>query len=913
MNRAHARCSFAAIGAGVVAGVAWPAAAQDVAGDGSAERPLSVLVTGSHLATVEREIGYPVEVITRSEIERANLHTAAQLVATISAAMGFGAFSEAQALGDSQTGVGQAGFAAAGMRGLGYQATLILVDGRRIANFALTTLGGDLNSIPLAAIERVEVLKYGASAIYGSDAVAGVINFVLRQEYEGAEASTQYTAPEHTGGYAKRFTASAGYGKLATQRFNAYATVDYQAPGAIRARDRPFAARRYIPDEGVDATNVHSVPANVDTPAGVRNPTGDPARNYADPACMPPLSFPTAGAANQYQCRYAGDGSATIVDPSERLNVFGALTWQLARDHQLFANASHSRNRFEFVTSPTQVSSQTTLDPKSGFKLPPTSPFYPHDFARAFGIDGAPLNVYWSADPLGARDLAPTTEQLNVVAGMRGTAVGWRYDGALDYSRSHVEYRAADGYARESALLPILNSGGVDPFATNTSAIDALLATAKFEGLLATGTASTTSLDFVASKAILDLPAGEVALALGINIRRNELAQTPTQAYASGDILGLSPWDAISGARDIAAAYAEAGIPVAKSLEARLAVRYDHYSDFGGTTNPQVSLRWQPVSTLLMRASAGTGYFAPSLAGLFTPASRGLTPGNLSDPIRCPITHSAHDCTTQFPMLSGGNPGLRPTTSSQWSAGAVWTPAPGITLGADYVSILLDNRINFFTSQTIIAQCPNGVGGPTCYLIHRGPADPAYPALPGPIVQVDQFLTNLGKQKVTAIDFTARLATPMRTWGRLKISFDGTYTIQNSRQRLGGSYVNQVNHYSLLGGLPGVVPYWHHYLALDWDFGPWSATLTENFQTGGYDESPGADGLPRMIGNYDVWNLGFAYTGFRNWKISAGIQNVLDRDPPFSNQSQQFQVGYDSNYGDPHGRLYWLGVRYAFK
>ena len=178
------------------------------------------------------------------------------------------------------------------------------------------------------------------------------------------------------------------------------------------------------------------------------NPTGDPARGYADPSCAPPLSFPTAGSANRYQCRWNGDGSPAIYNPSERLNVAGNFTWQFDKDNQLFLYGTYDRNQSEFPAWPTQVSSLTTFQQKRAFLLPATSPFYPHDFARAFGIDGSPLNVYWSATELGPQTIAPTTEQWNVVAGMRGTALGWTYNGAFNYSRSDVDQQSTNGYAR---------------------------------------------------------------------------------------------------------------------------------------------------------------------------------------------------------------------------------------------------------------------------------------------------------------------------------------------------------------------------------------------------------------------------------------------------------------------------------
>ena len=915
MHRAgsHDRCRTIALTL-ALAGSALPVIAQNLAvetdaGDGRTK----VIVTGSNIPTIERETALPIQIITREEIERANLQTAAQLVNTISATMSYSAFNEVQAL--NQNELGQTGFAGAALRGLGFQATLVLLNGRRIANFPFTTLGGDLNAIPLSAVERVEVLKYGASAVYGSDAVAGVINFILRKDFQGAEAYAQYTSPEHTGGYAKQFSAAGGYGNLPIQGFNAYAMVDYTTFGGIQARNRPFAARSYIPEEGLDRTNLNSLPANVDTPVGVRNPTGDPARGYANPSCAPPLSFPTAGSENEYQCRWNGDGSATIVNPSERLNVVGAFTAQLDRDNQLFLTGTYARNQLEFVAWPTQVSSQTMFQQQQSFLLPASSRFYPHDFARAFGIDGTPLNLYWSAVDLGPRTLAVTTEQWNVVAGMRGLLKGWTYNGAFNYSRSDAEQRSAAGYLRESVLMDILNRGVVNPFGPNTQPIVDLMSTAKFEGTLRTGRASTTSLDFSASNEIVALPAGPLSLAVGLDARREQLTQASDPTFASGDILDLAASQSLSGKRNVRALFVEANVPLAKGLEADIAVRHDHYSDFGGTTNPQVSLRWQPAAGLLVRASAGTGFFAPSLTGLLLPPEYGLTNGNLSDPARCPATHAAQDCNTEFPTLGGGNPALQPVTSSQWSVGGVWAPMRELTLGVDYVSILLANRISFFSAPQSLALCPNGVTGLTCHLIHRGPIDPAYPTLPGPIVQIDQVLTNFGKQKASAIDFTVQFQSPEMNWGRFKLIFTGTYNIENQREQLDGSYINQVNHYTTTGGSPGVIPYWHHYLELDWNYGPWSVTLTENFQTGAYDQSPGpGTGTSlRVIGDYDVWNAGFAYTGRRNWTLSAGIKNLFDRNPPFSNQTQNFQVGYDPSYGDPHGRLFWVAARYAFK
>ena len=875
----------------------------------SAQTPdLRIEVTGTNIfQRIESETALPVQVITREDIIRANLNTAAEIVNTVSANLSLGRFNETQAVGTS----GQPGFAGTSLRGLGFINTLILLNGRRIANYAFTTIGGDLNSIPVAAIERVEVLTDGASAIYGSDATAGVINFIMRKEMQGVEAYAQYTSPEHTGGYAKQFTVSTGYGDLTAQKFNAYVVLNYQKLGGVQARDRPFAARPYFPEEGLDRTSTDAFPANVDIPRGVgtRNPSGDPANAYRNPTCAPPLSATTG---DPFQCRWYGAGNTTIIDPSERVNLYGAFAWQFDPDHQFFAYGTYVHNDFTFAIGPARVSNLQTFQQINRFSLPPTSAFYPQAFAQFYKIDGQPLTLRWRAFELGDRTIEPTSQQWNLVAGMQGILQGWDYTGAFNYNESRVESQYS-GFLQESKFLPIFNSGVVNPFGPNTPEVIALMETARIDGTLRNGKASIASLDFHASRDVYRLPAGPIAMALGAEMRREQLTLDSVPELVAGDVLNVESFPPVAGTRNVWAVFAEANIPIVKSVETNLAVRYDHYSEFGGTTNPKFSIRWQPDPSILLRASAGTGFFAPSLLGLHTPPAFGRA-GNLTDPVRCPVTQSLQDCGTTFTVFDTGGRGLQPVTSNQWSVGGVWAPIPAFSVGLDYISIIQTNAIRGFGAFQALRECPDGINGPTCQWIHRGEVDPNFPALPGPIVQIDSFLTNRGKNKTSAIDVNARYRGPQSALGQFKLSFNGTYTIEYQQSQIQGGYIDFVNHYVGANG-SGSIPYWRHYLVLDWNLGPWSATLTENFQRGTYDEPPASvSRVPqRVIGDYDVWNIAGSYTGFKNVTLSAGVKNLLDRDPPFSIQTGENVIGYDPSSTDPRGRLYWAGIRYAFK
>ena len=903
-SKRHMRAFLCALALGTALPVAF---AQDADSNAATDRE-KVFVTGSNIPTIDRETAVPVQIITREEIQRANIQTAADLAQTISANVSYGNFTENQATAFASS----PGLAAASLRGLTAQRTLILVNGRRIANYALAGTVTDLNVIPLAAIERVEVLKDGASAIYGSDAIGGVINFIMLDDFRGLNATAQYSSPEHTGGWSDQFNVTAGYGSLAEQKFNVYGMIDYQKFGALSARDREFSKSYYIPG-AFNQTSSTSFPANVVVGNNdFRNPTGNPANGYQNPSCAPPVSFPTTAAPNSQpnRCNFDPGNFLNSINGSERLATSGALTWQFATDHQFFAQGFFARNSFTVVGSPTSFA-PTLL---TRFLLPATSPWYPHAFAAAFGLDGKPLDVRWRSVELGGRTSEPVLDQWNVVAGLKGTLAGWRYDSAFTYGVNSVDDRYTSGYVLGPAIAPLLESGLVNPFGYNTPDVVAELKATQVNGTVRTGKSSLAMLDVRAWNSIYELPAGPLSVALGAEARQWRQTETSSPELAAGLIVQGSMVGSMSASRDAWAVFGEANAPLFRDFEAIVALRFDHYSDVSATTNPKVSLRWQPDRTLLFRASAGTGGRAPSLEALYAPRGNGTTTGVVVDLARCPSTNGTRDCNGPFRTQFGGRP-LASETSSQWGVGTVWTPIPSLSLGVDYFDVIVHDLIQPVGADTVLALCPDGVSGPTCGLVRRGPSEPAYPTLPGPIEIISTGLVNFGTVRTTGVDLSARYRFPMLPWGQLTFSGQGTYIIKYLQQQVSGN-VNMVNH-EINTGPFGAIPYWHHYLTLDWNYGPWSATLTQNFLKGTYDAfaAPGQSQL-RKVGNYDVWNLSASYSGFAGWRLSAGIKNLFDRDPPFTNQtftaSAGAPAGYDPTYANPIGRVFWAALAYRF-
>jgi iron complex outermembrane receptor protein len=345
-------------------------------------------------------------------------------------------------------------------------------------------------------------------------------------------------------------------------------------------------------------------------------------------------------------------------------------------------------------------------------------------------------------------------------------------------------------------------------------------------------------------------------------------------------------------------------VPIVRGLDAQLALRYDDYSDFGSTTNPKIALRWQPLQELLLRASWGTGFRAPPLYSLYRPAYSELPLNNVSDPVRCPVTGLPADCRTTLEVTSGGNPDLQPETSTQWNAGIVWQPAPGLSIGIDYWNIDLDDRITGL-SPTVALQYYDTYSD----RFIRGPVDPATPDLPGPLIGVQTSEVNLGRTKTSGIDVNLDWTSPAADWGTVQVALQGTY-VTNWETTLNG-----VTMVSMLGtdAFVAVVPRWRSLFTLGWNRGAWGATLAQNYTHGYTDFRPGLDGQPRRVGAYALWDLQGTYAASVNWRFAAGVKNLLDAEPPATNKPAGFFPGYNPLLTNPLGRLFYLRATVSWR
>jgi iron complex outermembrane receptor protein len=903
------RTAFVTVAAAVATAFAPTASAQNA--PTTAQTSERIEVTGTNIRRVEGESALPVTVISRQEIERTGATNAMELLNYVSSNNSLGNVSLTSVIGAATNSV-----QTASLRGLQGGHTLVLINGKRVNNAAGETQGVqgvNLAIIPFSAIERVEVLKDGASAVYGSDAIAGVINFILRSDYKGAEASAFYGAPTRSGGGAEeKYTASLGFGDLNKDRYNVYFNLSYDHQKPLDQKDRDFSRTSIILPIGYFAGSSNTFPGRIST-GGIGIP------GHTPPDCGSPfntyLNQPDVGLVGCFYDPAKVPGVESISDDKNQ-NLYLQGKFQVNANWQLYGQGLWSKDENHYIIQPVPISNLFTYGPATALQLAtitiqPTSPFYPHAAAAAAGVDGQPLNVRYRAEETGNRNTTDTNKGYQLVGGVKGTIANrWDTDLSYSYSEGELHNHVNSGFPLYSRILPLLNSGNVNLFAPNTPAIQQQLRDTTFVGDAVFNKASTSAVNGKISGDLFDWRGGTVAGAAGIDLRKEKLDENPAHEYTIGDISGYGGnANPISADRKVTAFYAEVNVPIIKNLELDAAIRTDDYSDFGRTNNPKFSLRWQPTKSVLVRTSYGTGFLAPSLYELDNPQTSGVSPTGQSDPIRCPVTHdTGFDCGTQFATINGGNTALRPEESEQTTLGLVFEPNSTWSISADYFKIRLKNGITTGIPVPTILSDLDQFG----HLVTRGPPTPDFPDLPGRITGIDQRYINLGATHIQGIDSEFHYKWPSQPWGRVRFDISGTYYLQYDTENADHSFTGIIDN-SLNSPVVGVIPRWKHYATLSLDSGPFTFSVAQNYQTGYTDFQTDLDGNERHVGSMSLFDVQAIYSGLKHFTFTVGVKNVLDTNPPVTNQQNTFQAGYDPSYYDARARFVYGQVRYEFR
>jgi iron complex outermembrane receptor protein len=273
------------------------------------------------------------------------------------------------------------------------------------------------------------------------------------------------------------------------------------------------------------------------------------------------------------------------------------------------------------------------------------------------------------------------------------------------------------------------------------------------------------------------------------------------------------------------------------------------------------------------------------------------------------VTHNTGtDCLTQFGVFFGGNPALKPETSEQATLGVVWEPNNAFSISTDYFKIRLAGGItNGIPLATILGDL-----GQYGHLVTRGPVDPAFPQLPGPITHIEQGYINLGNTHIEGVDVEAHYKWPTQGWGRLRFDMSGTYYIRYDAQATDGSFVGGVSN-AFGSTVVGIIPRWKHYAQFSLDSGPWTATLGNTYQSSYVDWQTDFNNNQRRVSSMTLWDLQGVYRGFKHFTFTLGVKNLFDTNPPATNQQNTFQAGYDPSYYDARARFVYGQIRYEFK
>jgi iron complex outermembrane receptor protein len=903
-------------------GAVSPVVAQEVQTQGPIQR---VEITGSSIKRVAKEGALPVQTISFEDLNKQGITSAEQLMRVISA-NGTGADNPTSGNNvfgpDADRVSGGASFAS--FRGLGPNSTLVLINGRRAPTHGKSGKAVDLNSIPMAAISRIEILKDGASAIYGTDAIGGVMNIILKTNYQGLEASASTNVTEAGGGNIHRASLIGGTGDLETNGFNLMASLAYTKNEQLDSRQRSF-ANGFQPARGLSPDTTGTPYANVLTGANSALGTGFkigtdpttylqanllslqhkcdsvPGMGQYETALWKDITSPLR---TTYSCAYDYGADYVMQSPAEQANFLSRGTYKLSADHKLFAEVIASRSDVISILTPAQISTSLA----NGNAYPVGGAYYQDLSAFIPSFDKTkPILYKWRASALGNRTQENTTSSARLLLGAEGMVGKWDYKVGASQAQSLTHMDLLDGYAYTADLYKLMGTGIINPWATQgqtQAAMDAL-EKVKYKGAFQTGKTTMSQIDGNISGEIFQLPAGAVAMAAGFDLRHETYFYN--QDVAAEPIL-LSPGNANlpKASRNVKAVYTEFIAPVTKDLELQFALRRDQYSVFGATTNPKVAFRYQPANWLLFRGSANKGFLAPSFTQLYTGQLQGELASGVIDTVGCAahpgdIRFCAPD---RFDFLSGGNKDLKPETSKQGTLGLVMEPFKGFSASFDWWAINMKDRI-LNRSATIVLQNPVALAEN----IHRN-SD-------GTIQYVQAGWINASGAKTRGVDVGLRGDGKFDGGYKWAATLDGTWTQSYQFAEIEGQpFKEYVGNFFTRD----LYLRWKHSATFSVSRGDWSGLLSNTYASGYKDQLPnGGIGAPPVgfnpkVGSYTVFGLSATYTGIKNMTLTAGVQNLFDRDPPFTahNVDDVVGAGWDPRVADPRGRAYTFSVKYKF-
>ena len=819
----------------------------------SAQQAERIEITGSRIKRVDAEGALPVTTVSRAEIQASGATTVAEFMRTVTFAS-TGNFRP-------QSGSSAQSFAGVNLRALGEQRTLVLLDGQRVPVAPMLGEAGDLNSIPMAMIERVEILTDGASAVYGSDAIAGVVNFITRKDFEGVELMAGYSDPVTDGGSRRETSASIGFsgekGRLIAGFGNTKRSMVYtsQRPWGQTLGVSSYGNNyRLVADEDAFDEYLETGPLTA-VPGGCTGP-----------------NFWSTGSGT---CSFNFNAVAADEAEIENTSLFLRGEYQVTPDWSVYLNGSVSRvesfGRYAPVPGRVFVSADNPQNPTFGTANPSDIALY-HRFAA-----------------IGNRDTFSDNNIYDMAVGTRGRLMD-KYDVEFGLRTTQSQYYEL---GRNYLVRPLAEQAIIDgdydirdPYSVDADVLNAIKATINRDAETKTKQVyGNVQFD------MFSLGGGSATGLVGFEFRKETFADTYDSLQESGVIEG-SAGNSSAGDRNVRAVYGEMLFPITKTFEATAAARYERYSDYGSDFSPKVGAKWKLAPNLSVRGSFARGFRAPSLSVLNQKTT--FSAESVVDPRTCVVfggdPDDCVDSDVQVSTFDQANSQLDSEKSKQFGLGLVWDVTQGLSFKADYWKVEIEDAITQIDAQDIIDRdngddprpIPAGLG------ITRAPD--------GSITRILTGWANEGDIKTDGIDLNAIWNTSLGSYGKLRLNY--TYSrvlgFEEGGYEWNGS-IGQPKHRAVLGH--------------NWTMGQFGLTWNVNY-TGKNAKSPSTSSDVRAVGSYTTHDIQLDWaTPIKGGALVIGAVNAFDKQPSlvrYDNRPFNFYL-YDS-----YGRTWYARYTQAF-
>ena len=877
------------------------AGASAPAGEQKAKTLSEVAVVGTRIRRKDEAAANPVFTMEREEIEATGLVSTGDLLQKL------------PSVGSSFNSTGSAGTShgssSVNLRNLGANRALVLVNGRRWVNGAGTRGFRDfvdLNTIPLAAVERVEVLLDGATALYGADAIAGVINIVTYSEYDGLKFSSYAGMTTHGDGFTHNqdllWGKSADWG-------SALVSATLTRNNQILAGSRDFSS---VPLQGLSRNTLAGRFKNSTAigSLGTKAFVPDGAGGYR-------LDVPATDVYNESL-------DTTLIGPSTRSGVYGQLRLKTGESSTFVLEGLYNRRKSSQRFPP----ATPRIRGGDGMTIPADHPFNP--FGVQFKGSGTSFEVVRMLEAVNPRFNIQEVDTARLAAGFEGSfSNNWAWNTFYTYAQNEAKWTSENQIDLDRVALALgpnarcqaNNCVPLNIFGVVTPEMADYI---RVKGVDHNGTKQH---DFTANLTgdLFQLPAGALAFAAGIEYRKESGYDRP-DAYFNEKPQFITyerkttsaPRLPTTGSYDLKEAYVEFNVPLlkdaplARSLELSAATRYSHYNTFGGTTNSKLGLNWRPWQDLMLRANWAEGFRAPSINELYAgsrqtnlPALDPCNGGGAGKPgcVGIPTTYNQANYSGGSIISSvGGNPNLEPETSVNRSFGFVYTPAfaKGLAWSTDWYDIRVREAISSFGSQNLLNLCANS--GQRCNFIQRDSSGEVIKLTDGPI--------NLNRIHARGVDTTLRYQLPPMDTGRFALMLSASYLDRFDRfDTLPSGVVKVTPRAGMADVARESFPRWKAMTGLDWSRGQWSANWSTRY-IGATDEGPAPayGNIPAQL-THDAWGAYSTATGLATFTL--GVQNLFDKDPPLSYVNGG-DLNFDMSTYNPRGRFVYMKATFNF-